>query len=217
MQNNVSQAVDYNSICQIVPTTSESVLHPFVDPLNNHLPGFSINTPLRIAHFLAQVAHESGGFRHRWENLNYSATALTNLFAKYFPNQVMAESYARQPEAIANRIYASRMGNGTEASGDGWRFRGRGLIQLTGRENYLRCGQWLGENLISEPERVAEDLNICVLSACWYWQSKRLNTFADEDDILHITRRINGGLHGLAERKVYLDRAKAVFAKEFNL
>ncbi|WMN58674.1 glycoside hydrolase family 19 protein [Pseudoalteromonas xiamenensis] len=217
MQNNISLAVDCDSICQIVPTTSASILHPFVDPLNNHFSRFSINTPLRIAHFLAQVAHESGGFRHRSENLNYSATALRNLFAKYFPNLVIAESYARKPEAIANRIYASRMGNGTEASGDGWRFRGRGLIQLTGRENYLRCGQWLGENLVSEPERVAEDLNICVLSACWYWQSKRLNTFADEDDILHITRRINGGLHGLEERKAYLDRAKAVFAKEFNL
>ena len=170
-----------------------------------------INTPLRKAHFLAQLAEESNSFHCKEENLNYSAQALRSVFGKYFPSEKLAQEYERQPEPIANRVYGGRMGNGQETSGDGWRYRGRGLIQLTGKENYQRCAEACGIDFVSQPDCVADEPECAVKVACWYWQSRQLNKLADADDIKGVTRRINGGYNGLEERQAFLDRAKAVF------
>jgi len=183
-------------------------------PLNLAMRKFGIDTPLRKAHFLAQVIHESGHFRYVEENLNYSAGALRMVFRKYFPVDAMAEKYAGQPEAIANRVYANRMENGDERSGDGWRYRGRGLIQLTGRRNYRRCGNGIGANLEDYPDVVAENTFYAVTASAWYWRDNNLNWFADKDDIEEVTRAINGGLNGLRGRHVLLEKAKKVIVEE---
>jgi putative chitinase len=163
---------------------------------------FNLNTPLRLAHFLAQCAHESGNWKFKVENLNYSAPALQSVFRKYFPNEATAAQYARKPEMIANKVYASRMLNGDEASGDGWRFRGRGYIQLTGRQNYSFFNAIVEENIIESPDLVAEKYPL--LSAAWFWDSNKLNTLADKGatdaDVTAITKRVNGGTHGLEDR-----------------
>ncbi len=163
---------------------------------------FSLNTPLRLAHFLAQCAHESGNWKFKVENLNYSAPALQSVFRKYFPNEATAAQYARKPEMIANKVYASRMLNGDEASGDGWRFRGRGYIQLTGRQNYSFFNTVVEENIIENPDLVAEKYPL--LSAAWFWDANKLNTLADKGatdaDVTAITKRVNGGTHGLEDR-----------------
>ena len=169
---------------------------------------FEINTPQRIAAFLAQCAHESGGFKAIKENLNYKPATLLKLFSKYF-DAATAEHYCSLPnkqEAIANRIYANRMGNGPEESGDGYRYCGRGLIQLTGRDNYTRYAQSLE---ISEAE-AAEHLTTfegCVQSACWFWEANNLNQYADSGDILTMTKRINGGTIGLEDRIKHYNHA----------
>ena len=129
---------DFNFLNSMFPATEDEILNNYVDPLNSVCDTFAINTDLRIAGFISQVGHESGGLRLTKENLNYSAERLRVVFPKYFPTDALAASYARQPEKIANRVYASRIGNGPEGSGDGWRFRGRGLMQLTGRANYTQ-------------------------------------------------------------------------------
>lgn len=168
--------------------------------LNMTMARFNISTPMRQAMFLSQIAHESGGFRHVSENLNYSASALRRVFGKYFPTDEMAYEYARKPEKIANRVYANRMGNGNEASGDGWKYRGRGLIQLTGKDNYLSFSlaadnnSFIDPGLLTEPEYAA-------MSAGWYWQDNGLNVLADTGDVRAVTRRINGGYNGLADRQ----------------
>jgi len=168
--------------------------------LNMTMVRFNINTPMRQAMFLSQIAHESGGFRHVSENLNYSASALRRVFGKYFPTDEMAYEYARKPEKIANRVYANRMGNGNEASGDGWKYRGRGLIQLTGKNNYLSFSlaadnnSFIDPGLLTEPEYAA-------MSAGWFWQDNGLNVLADTGDVRAVTRRINGGYNGLADRQ----------------
>jgi putative chitinase len=154
----------------------------------------------RIAGFLAQLAHESGGFNFVKENLNYSADGLRKTFAKYFPTDELAKAYARQPEKIANRVYANRMKNGDEASGDGFRFRGRGLIQLTGRDNYTRFAASLGIS-IDETIEYLETPSGAVASAGWFWDNNGLNQFCDKDDFITLTKRINGGTIGLADRK----------------
>lgn len=168
--------------------------------LNMTMARFNISTPMRQAMFLSQIAHESGGFRHVSENLNYSASALRRVFGKYFPTDEMAYEYARKPEKIANRVYANRMGNGNEASGDGWKYRGRGLIQLTGKDNYLSFSlaadnnSFIDPGLLTEPEYAA-------MSAGWFWQDNGLNVLADTGDVRAVTRRINGGYNGLADRQ----------------
>jgi len=160
-------------------------------------------TPIRAAHFFAQTSHETGGFKAFSENLNYSAQGLQGIFGKYFPG-TLEESYARQPEKIANRVYASRMGNGDEASGDGWKFRGRGALQLTGKSNYEAFAKYLGNNEVLEnPDLVATKYSFD--SAMFFFERNKLWAICDKGindaAILELTKRINGGTHGLEDRK----------------
>ena len=177
--------------------------------LEQLFPDYEINTPQRMAAFIAQCAHESGGFMVLTENLNYRWQSLRKIFPKYFPTDELAQEYANRPnkqEAIANRIYASRMGNGTEESGDGYRYRGRGLIQLTGRSNYT----WFAASLEISPEEATEYLTTfegAAQSACWFWENNKLNQWADKGDILTLTKRINGGTIGLDDRIKHYEHA----------
>lgn len=174
------------------------------------LPKFGIDTPLRKAHFLAQVAHESGALQYSQENLNYSAEALRRVFGKYFPTIELAKAYAHKPEKIANRVYANRMGNGNEASGDGWKFRGRGLIQLTGKENYQKFGADNGIDCVKNPDMLLQP-EWAIASAGWFWKKRNLNAYADANDIVMVTKRINGGVNGLNDRQQYLDSFKRIY------
>jgi putative chitinase len=172
------------------------------DALSQLLPDYEIDTPQRIAAFIAQCSHESAGFTALKENLNYRAPTLRKLFSKYFPTDELANQYASKPnkqEAIANRIYANRMGNGPEESGDGFRYCGRGLIQLTGKDNYT----WFAASLHISPDEASEYLQTfegAAQSACWFWESNNLNRFADSGDIKGLTKAINGGYIGLDDR-----------------
>lgn len=159
---------------------------------------FMINTSLRLAHFLAQCSHESANFSATMENLNYSATGLMKTFSRYFPTIEKANEYARQPEKIANYVYGNRMGNGPETSGDGYRYRGRGYIQLTGKNNY-KMFSVVAPEILSEPDLVATKYPL--LSAAWFWGARKLNLFADYNDIEAITKFVNGGENGLDDRK----------------
>jgi len=177
--------------------------------LEQLFPDYEINTPQRMAAFVAQCAHESGGFMVLTENLNYRWQSLRKIFPKYFPDDAIAQDYAgrsNKQEAIANRIYASRMGNGPEESGDGYRYRGRGLIQLTGRSNYT----WFAASLEISPEEATEYLTTfegAAQSACWFWETNKLNQWADKGDILTLTKRINGGTIGLDDRIKHYEHA----------
>ena len=163
---------------------------------------FGINTPLRLAHFLAQCGHESGGFRATQENLNYSAKGLMGIFKKYFPNASLAAQYERKPAKIAARVYGGRMGNGNEASGEGYKFRGRGYIQLTGKENYTAFGKSIGEDILSNPDVVSS--KYALLSAAWFFSKNGLHKIADSGAsdavVTQITKRVNGGTIGLPDR-----------------
>jgi len=173
----------------------------WVRQLNNHLPLYEINTPKRIAAFLAQCGHESAGFSVLKENLNYSAQALNAIFPKYFVNAGRnAEEYHRQPEKIANIIYANRMGNGDTLSGDGWKFRGRGLIQLTGRSNYKKFSEYLrNPEILTNPDLLTQ-FDYAIISACWFWTNNSLNSYADNENFKGMTKVINGGYNGLQDR-----------------
>jgi len=175
--------------------------------LEQLLPDYDINTPQRIASFIAQCAHESGNFTTLKENLNYKPATLRRLFPKYFPTDELAEEYCRKPnkqEAIANRIYANRMGNGSEESGDPAKWIGRGLIQLTGRQNYQNFADSIevdGRPLeITEVPEYLATFEGAAQSACWFWETNKLNQWADAGDILTLTKRINGGTIGLNDR-----------------
>jgi putative chitinase len=163
---------------------------------------FEINTPLRLAHFLAQCGHESGGFRLAQENLNYSAKGLRGIFGKYFKTDAEAAAYERKPEKIANRVYSSRMGNGNEASGDGYKFRGRGYIQLTGRDNYTAFGKSIGIDMNTNYDLVSS--KYALLSAAWFFNKNKLHIMADggatDAVVTSITKRVNGGTIGLPDR-----------------
>ena len=185
-----------------------------LDKLKGHIPDaviamipdtaakFQINTPLRLAHFLAQCGHESGGFRATQENLNYSAKGLAGIFKKYFPTEAAAAPYARNPQKIASKVYGGRMGNGPEASGEGYKFRGRGYIQLTGKENYTAFGKSIGEDMTANPDVVAS--KYALLSAAWFFSKNGLHKIADEGAsdtvVTKITKRVNGGTIGLPDR-----------------
>ena len=181
----------------------------YIDALNAAMDEFEINTSQRRAMFLAQCCHESGHFRAVSENLNYKADSLTRVFPKYF-RDVDPNDYAKQPEKIANRVYGGRMGNGDEESGDGYRFRGRGLIQLTGKSNYIACSEDLEVDLIENPDYLITPEG-AARSAAWFWSANDLNKYADSDDIVGCTKRVNGGTIGLEERTELYDEAKALF------
>ena len=165
---------------------------------------FEINTPERVAGFLSQTGHESGGFRFTSEDLHYRAEALTRIWSQRFPPGV-AESYAMQPERIANRAYADRMGNGDEASGEGWLYRGRGLIQLTGKDSYAAFSLAADNEALVKPDLVAEP-ELAALSAGWFWVDKGLNALADAKDIVGMSKRVNGGTNGLDDRQMRYSR-----------
>ncbi len=198
-------------LAQIIP--GNPYLDHWFHALDEILPEYEINTPQRVAAFLAQCAHESGGFRALKENLNYKAATLRKIFPKYFPDDAIANRYASLPnkqEAIANRVYCNRMGNGDEASGDGYRYCGRGLIQLTGKDNYT----WFAASLEIPVEEAAEYLQTfegAVQSACWFWETNNLNVQADAGDIKLMTKKINGGYIGLDDRIKHYNHALHVF------
>lgn len=181
------------------------------ESLSEVLPQYNITDILRVSAFIAQCAHESGGFTTLTENLNYSAQGLMGIFKKYFPTQDLANAYARQPEKIANRVYGGRMGNGPEASGEGWKFRGRGLIQLTGKDNYRRCSEYLFEDwtLLEVPDCLTQPY-YALHSACWFWSANKLNALADAQDLRMMTKRINGGFIGLEDRVKHYNHALEV-------
>jgi putative chitinase len=214
---------------KMFPTVTESVSKPTLitepapvssvgglklEKLKGHIPDsvikqipdtaakFQINTPLRLAHFLAQCGHESGGFRLTKENLNYSAKGLNGTFKKYFPTLASAVPYERKPDKIANKVYGGRMGNGPESSGEGAKFCGRGYIQLTGKENYTAFGKSINEDILSNPDKVAS--NYALLSAAWFFSKNGLHKMADEGSsdtvVTKITKRVNGGTIGLLDR-----------------
>jgi putative chitinase len=170
------------------------------------LPDYEINTVPRVAAFLAQTAHESGGYRAIKENLNYKAASLRKVFPKYFPTDELANAYAQKPEMIANRVYGGRMGNGDEHSGEGYKYCGRGLIQLTGKDNYTRYAQSL-EISVEEASEHLTTFEGCVQSAAWFWEANNLNQWADAGDILTLTKRINGGTIGLEDRIKHYEHA----------
>ncbi|MFG8288001.1 glycoside hydrolase family 19 protein [Pseudomonas aeruginosa] len=188
----------------------------FVPALNVAMKRFGITSPVRVAAFLAQVGHESSQLTRLVENLNYSAQGLAATWPSRYrgadgqPN-ALAQRLARNPRAIANNAYASRNGNGDEVSGDGWRFRGRGLLQITGRSNYRAAGAGLGQPLEHEPELLKQPA-FAALSAAWWWSTHGLNELADRGEFAAITRRINGGLIGQAERMALWERAKKVLS-----
>jgi putative chitinase len=200
------------------PPTTPAPIAPVgglkLDKLKGHIPDaviqmipdtaakFQINTPLRLAHFLAQCGHESGGFKATQENLNYSAKGLAGIFKKYFPTEAAAAPYARNPQKIASKVYGGRMGNGPESTGEGYKFRGRGYIQLTGKENYTAFGKSIGEDIISNPDVVAS--KYALLSAAWFFSKNGLHKMADggatDAVVTSITKRVNGGTIGLPDR-----------------
>ena len=184
--------------------------NPYIDhwysAMAQCLPDYDINTPQRVAAFVAQCAHESGGFKFLKENLNYRAASLRRVFPKYFPDDAIANRYAQHQEMIANRVYANRMGNGPEESGDGSRYCGRGLIQLTGKSNYQNFADSLEMSVEDVPEYLAT-FEGAVQSACWFWESNNLNQWADRGDIVMLTKRINGGTIGLEDRIKHYNHA----------
>ena len=163
---------------------------------------YGVDNPLRLSHFLAQCAHESGNFKFLTENLNYSADGLLKIFPKYFKDKATADLYARKPEKIANRVYANRMGNGDEASGDGFKFRGRGFIQLTGKDNYKAFSDFIKEDCVANPELVATKYPLA--SAAFFFQKNKLWEICDKgattEVVTLVTKRVNGGTHGLDDR-----------------
>jgi len=202
----------WNKLFEVTTSNTE---HPILDlsKLKGHVPdkvyeelpstcaAFNITTPLRLAHFLSQCAHESGNFRAVSENLNYSADGLKKIFGKYFPGD-LANSYARNPEKIASRVYGDRMGNGSESTKEGWMFRGRGYIQLTGKSNYTKFGQFIGEDITSNPDLVATKYPLA--SAAFFFNKNNLWATCDlgssDDVVKQVTKRVNGGYNGLDDR-----------------
>jgi putative chitinase len=203
----MSQGFAFNftptQLAQIIP--NNPYVAEWYDAVSRILPDYEINTVPRVAAFLAQCAHESANFTALKENLNYTAASLSRVWPSRFPPAI-AEQYAHNQEMIANRAYCDRMGNGPEESGDGWRYAGKGLIQLTGKDNYTR----FAESIQTPVEQLPDYLGTfegAVQSACWFWETNGLNQFADAGDILTLTKRINGGTLGLEERTQHYQQA----------
>ena len=197
-----------DQLAQILPG------NPYVDhwceALNKILPDYDISTPQRVAAFLAQTAHESGGYTALHENLNYQAASLCRVWPSHFTADI-ADQYAHNPERIANRAYAGRMGNGDEASGDGWNFCGRGLLQVTGRVNYQAFADSVGMDINDVPAFL-QTFEGAVQSACWFWENNNLNAYADSGDFVTMTKKINGGTLGLDDRQHRYLQAMQVFS-----
>ncbi len=180
----------------------------WIVPLTVIFERFEINTQQRKEFFIAQIALESTGFTRLEESFAYSQQRLLQVFRKYFPSPAIAAEYVGKPEAIANKVYANRMGNGNIASGDGWRYRGRGLKQLTGKWNYQQCASDLNIDIVENPDLLLQP-DYAALSAAWFWDRNKLNAIADKGNFELLTKRINGGLNGLKDRQIFLNRAKA--------
>lgn len=200
--------LDFSNLKHILPVKVYEELLPVVTD-------FKINSINRLAHFISQCAHESNDFKLIEENLNYSEEALIKLFPKYF-NPTLAKEYARKPKAIANRIYAERMGNGSEMSGEGWRYRGRGYIQLTGKYNYINFDKSCTDDIVNNPDLVATKHPL--VSAAWFWKYNGLNEISDEgidaQVITKITKKINGGSIGLSDRITRFNKILGVLRYE---
>ena len=181
----------------------------WVDPLNETFSRFDISNPVRQASFIGQASHESGNFKTLEENLFYRAETLMRVWPKRFPSLEFARQYEKNPKKIANSVYSSRMGNRDEASGDGYRFRGRGLFQLTGHSNYFHAGKALGEDFVMNPDLVATP-RYATLTAAFFWQTHKLNDYADARDYLTMTKKINGGTIGLQDRIAHINHALSV-------
>jgi putative chitinase len=181
----------------------------WLDALNETFARFNISTPIRQASFIGQCGHECGNFKTLEENLNYRAETLMKLWKNRFPTMEIANEYARNPKKIANKVYASRMGNRDESSGDGFRFRGRGCIQLTGHANYFHAGQACGEDFVMNPDLVATP-RYAAMTAGWFWNTHKLNQYADGRDFLMMTKKINGGTIGLQDRINHINHALEV-------
>ena len=215
----VAQASAPAAIVAPAPTIAPVAQGFKLDALKGHVPQavidaipdtaarFGITTPLRLAHFLAQCGHESGGFRATQENLNYSAKGLCGIFRKYFPSVTLAMQYERKPEKIANKVYGNRMGNGNEASGEGWKYRGRGYIQLTGKENYMAFDATVPEDITSNPDLVAT--KYALASAAFFFKKNGLWSICDRGSdmgtVTSVTKRVNGGTIGLADRQKHFN------------
>ena len=187
--------------------TALEIDEKWLDPLNETFAKYDINTPVRQAFFIGQCAHESGNFKVLEENLHYKAESLMRVWPSRFPDMDVANQYANNPEKIANKVYGGRMGNVED--GDGWNYHGRGLIQLTGRDNYANCGSGLGVDLLGNPNWLL-DPKYATLSAGWFWNKKGLNNLADTGDYETMTKRINGGVLGLDDRKAKIAKAREI-------
>lgn len=202
--------VDSKLLCTV---TTPELADKWAVALNDTCEEFGIDTPYRIAGFISNVAHESGGFKFVSENLNYSAASLMRVWSSRFPTLEIAQRYAMNPEKIANRAYADRMGNGDEASGDGWKYRGRGLIQLTGKNNYVAYSMACDNEALQYPDIVAEP-KYAAESAGWFWNVNRLNALADAQDVVGMCKRINGGLNGLDDRQMKYAKVMEYFTNK---
>ena len=207
-----SLETNFDKILQFIGDFAHRYPMTLLPVLNEIVDEYEINkNPKRFCHFMAQIAHETSHFAALEENLWFSADGLVRLFPNHFDNLDHAREFARQPEKIANRIYANRKGNGDEASGDGYRFRGRGFLMLTGRENYRRIGDRANLDLEHDPDMITRDLAVAVRVAASYWDSRNLNHAADQDDLEAVTRAVSGGYRGLSDRKTLLKRARAIW------
>ncbi len=205
----MTEAIIFSSgrIVQLCPSADRDIAAIAAATIEQLAPRYGVHTPLRRAHFIAQVAHESAGFTRLKESLNYSALRIAAVWPKLASR---AHALEHRPEALANAAYAGRFGNGDEASGDGWRFRGRGLIMLTFRANYRERGESIGVNLVGDPDKAA-DPGLAAEIALDYWKSKKCNDAADRDDVEKVTRLINGGTNGLEDRRTLTAKAKGIF------
>lgn len=198
--------LSFDFLSSLFDTAPDDVLHAVADSADEVLDDYGIsNSHTRLSYFLAQLAHESGGFRTFEENLNYSASRLMVVWPKRFPTMAIASDYAKSPSALGNKVYANRLGNGNEASGDGYRYRGRGFIQITGRDNYRAIGEIVGLDLEADPDLAADPENM-LLIACGFWKYRKLNKFCDGGDFVALTKAINGGTVGLPDRRAWLKR-----------
>jgi putative chitinase len=187
-------------LLKMYPQSTDNVRTRYVTFFDPYFAKYGINTPQRQAMFFAQIGHESAQMTRVEESLNYSAEGLLSVFGKYFTKETAAE-FARKPEQIANRVYANRMGNGDEASGDGWNYRGRGLIQITGKNNYADFDKESTTGCVKNPQMIKDIPELTVYSACWWWRAHGCNELADTGSVEAVTKRINGGLNGINDRK----------------